>query len=148
MSSTKVAGVNNAYIDQMAVDATAGTETIRRGMPVKYGTAGLDEASAATDEVLGIAYSNEDGDWPATSGERVNYVRLGSPCTVKALVAAAGVTARKHVVAASGGVVDMPTSDPDGTTTCTTCGQADSTQVSGDFVSLYLGFTKTIDYTP
>jgi len=127
------------FIDQDEVDSTAGTETIRQGMPVKWGTAGLVEATGATDEILGVAYTNEDGAWPATSGERVNYVRLGSPCVVPCRVGAAGTTIRAIVVPDTNGVVDTATRTAPGTTLANAVGRAVATAVTGDLVGVYLG---------
>jgi hypothetical protein len=135
-----------ACIDQFAVYTG---NTIGRGMPVKHQNATtIVECSAATDDCIGIAYTNEDGDWPAAAGEKVNVVRLGSPVVCPVKVAAAGCTAHAHVVCGSGGIVDIPTSDPDGTTTCSSLGRTLETGVSGDLVGVYLGQSKTIDYTP
>jgi len=127
------------FIDQVTVDNTAGTETVRQGMPVVYGTAGYIEATAATDEIEGVAYLSYESAWPATAGKKIGIVRLGSPCVVPVRVAAAGCTVRAIVVPASGGVVDTAARTAPGTTLANAVGRAMATGVSGDLVGCYLG---------
>lgn len=111
-------------------------QSVGQGIPVTVSSDEISVATGATSEVVGVAYETEDGVWPATEGDYVDVMLLGSPCIVPVKVAAAGVTQGKAVKAASGGVVDATVGGA--TTVLYAIGNVIETGVSGDLVGCNL----------
>ncbi len=111
--------------------------TIAQGMPVMFESGYLVTCVSGTSACSGIAVDVEDGTFPAQIGDKVNYAKLGSQQTVKALVGTAGATAHKPAKASADGVTDATIGATVDALWC--LGEFQQTGVVGDLVGLWLG---------
>jgi hypothetical protein len=127
-----------ALIEERAVTAA---NSIPQGQPVVLAPAGtISLPTALTDQIYGIAYKTEDGTWPATGGDFVEVILLGSPCIVPCRVGtAAGVTAGT-IVNVDGAFDGVKNITPGVANVTTPIGMATQTSaVAGELVGVNLG---------
>jgi hypothetical protein len=131
-------GSELAFTDSALV---TGGQTVRLGMPIILASGTATEATAKGTLSVAICVGCENqSTFPGTAaaaGTRINFVRYGSPCVVKALVGAAGATAGADAIADTNGLVDYTLSNGANAVCC--AGVWVETGVSGDLRGLYLG---------
>lgn len=73
--------------------AVAAGQSIGRGMPFMLASGEITNMTGITDKAYGITYLNEtDGAWPATAGEKVTCILIGSNCIAPVKVGTGGAT--------------------------------------------------------
>jgi hypothetical protein len=132
--ATKATVFGTPYIITKAV---ASGQSVAQGTLVSLASDELTLVTADSDDVVGVAYTSEDGTWPATAGDYVGVALLGSPCSVPVLVAAAGCKQGQPACAASGGIIDQGATG--GTSLSVVIGTILDTGVSTDLVGVWLG---------
>lgn len=140
MSSALRANIDSAY-KFSAVVATS--QSVGQGIPCAISTAGAATPStAATTAAQGVAYATEDGTWPATAGDMVEFIRIGSPCVAPVKVGTGGATKGAMGKATSDGTTDATLGG--GTTAFYPVCQFEETGVAGDLVGGWLGVAPTV----
>jgi len=119
---------------------TAGN-SVTQGLPVVLIAAGtISVPTALTDQIYGIAYKTEDGTWPATAGDSVDVVLLGSPCIVPCRVGTAATVTVGTIVNVDGGWDGVKTITPGVANVTTPIGMATQLgSVAGELVGVNLG---------
>lgn len=127
-----------ALIEERAVTAAA---TVLQGQPVVLAAAGtVAPATALTDPIYGIAHKTEDGTWPATGGDFVEVVLLGSPCIVPCRVGTAAAVTAGLFVNVDGAWDGVKNYTPGVANTTTIIGMATQTgSVAGELMGVNLG---------
>lgn len=140
MSAALRANIDKAYKFQATV---ATSQSVGQGIPCAIDTSNeATPSTAATTAAQGVAYATEDGTWPATAGDVVTFVRIGSPCVVPVKVGTGDATKGVLGKATSNGTTDATLGG--GTTAFYPVCQFDETGVAGDLVGGWLGVAPTV----
>jgi hypothetical protein len=128
------------YIDSVVV---ATSQSVGQGIPLVVDADGLATPStAATTKATHVSWATEDGTWPATAGDRVAAVKLGSPCTIPIKVGTGGATKGEYGKATSDGTIDATVGG--GTTLLVPICEFEETGAVGAFVGGFLGVSRTV----
>lgn len=119
-------------------------QSVDRGVPVVVDANGAaTPATASSTKATHVAYSTEDGNWPATAGDKIGVVKIGSPVWIPILVGTGGATCGEYGVATTDGVTDEAVGG--GTTLIVPiCEFRETSATAGTFVSGWLGVSRTV----
>lgn len=133
------ANVDKALIRDYVV---ATSNTVAQGVPVMLSSGYIVECNTDDDLAIGVAYTSEDGTWPAGAGDHVGVVLRGSPAIVPVRSTSAGITAGAMVAPGASGVVDVTVGG--GTVITNVIGQAlETATADGELVGCNLGCSCT-----
>ncbi len=119
-------------------------QSVGKGVPVIVDANGAaTPCTASTSLATHVAYSTEDGTWPATAGDKIGVVPIGSPVTIPILVGTGGATCGAYGVATTDGVTDEAVGG--GTTLIVPiCCFRETSATAGTFVGGWLGVSRTV----
>lgn len=134
---------NIERVAQIDVATVASSQSIGQGIPVIIDASGeATPVTAATSKATHLSYTSEDGTWPATEGDKVSCIKLGSPCTAPVKVGTGGATIGEYGSATTDGVTDDVVGG--GTTLVVPICEFMQTGVAGDLVGGWLGVSRTV----
>lgn len=129
------------FLDSATV---ATSQSVGKGIPVIVDADGLaTPCTASTSLATHVSYSTEDGTWPATAGDKIGVVPIGSPVTIPIAVGTGGATCGAVGTATTDGTIDDVVG---GATTLIVpiCVFRETSATAGTFVGGWLAVSRTV----
>jgi hypothetical protein len=136
-------GGSNLNAASIKTFTVATSQSIGQGIPFLVDNDGLaTPVTTSAGKATWVAYATEDGTWPATAGDKVTAVKIGSPAEVLIKVGTGGATVGEYGVATTDGVTDGTVGG--GTTLLVPICEWQETGVAGDLRKGWLGVSRTV----